>query len=235
MNEEQGLVTHDRSAWTARFFSRLHRYRNLFRRRWWVLVVCMGAGAGGHGRLHPDAPPEYVSAGQMIVSMRLNIQQGSLYSEDLNNFLGTQAALMQGSEVQQRAHDRVASQNPGLLAQTGVAERQRAAADDHFCAAAPAVKIRNTPRCFSRPAWRNTSICKKEMAERTSSTTIAGLTDQMLRLEPQLQKCDDEMQSFLATNDAALLQEASGVGSYLVASFTSKWRPPSRNMTCSSP
>ena len=56
---------------------------------------------------------------------------------------------------------------------------------------------------------------KKEMAERTSSTTIAGLTDQMLRLEPQLQKCDDEMQSFLATNDAALLQEASGVGSYL--------------------
>jgi capsular exopolysaccharide synthesis family protein len=56
---------------------------------------------------------------------------------------------------------------------------------------------------------------KKEMAERTSSTTIAGLTDQMLRLEPQLQKCDDEMQSFLATNDAALLQEASGVGTYL--------------------
>ncbi len=56
---------------------------------------------------------------------------------------------------------------------------------------------------------------KKELAERTSSTTIAGLTDQMLRLEPQLQKCDDEMQSFLATNDAALLQEASGVGTYL--------------------
>jgi len=56
---------------------------------------------------------------------------------------------------------------------------------------------------------------KKEMAERTSSTTIAGLTDQMLRLEPQLQKCDDEMQAFLGTNDVALLQEASGVGTYL--------------------
>ncbi len=60
---------------------------------------------------------EFVSSGQMIVSMRLNIQQGSLYSEDLNNFLGTQAALMHGSDVQQRAHDRVASQNPGLLSQ----------------------------------------------------------------------------------------------------------------------
>ena len=51
----------------------------------------------------------------MIVSIKLNIQQGSLYTEELGNFVGTQAALMQGSEVQQRARDRVASQNPGLL------------------------------------------------------------------------------------------------------------------------
>ena len=60
---------------------------------------------------------------------------------------------------------------------------------------------------------------KKEMVEHTSHTTIAGLTEQMLRLEPELQKCDDEMQSFLATNDAALLQEASGVGNYLSALY----------------
>src|ERR1035438_4177581 len=117
MNEEQGLATHDRSAWTARFFSRLHRYRNLFRRRWWVLLVCTGLALAGMAAYIRNAPMEYVSAGQMIVSIRLNIQQGSLYSEDLNNFLGTQAALMQGSEVQQRARDRVASQNPGLLSQ----------------------------------------------------------------------------------------------------------------------
>ena len=44
---------------------------------------------------------------------------------------------------------------------------------------------------------------KKEMAEHTSDTTIAGLTDQMLRLEPEMQKCDDEMQQFLSTNDIA--------------------------------
>src|ERR1019366_10627840 len=70
-------------------------------------------------------------------------------------------------------------------------------------------------RLFLQACMEEYITLKKEMAERTSSTTIAGMTDQMLRLEPQLQKCDNEMQSFLGTNDAALLQEASGVGSYL--------------------
>src|ERR1039457_1225312 len=100
MNEDQGLVTHDRSAWTARFFSRLHRYRNLFRRRWWVLLVCVGLALAAMAVIIQKAATKYVSVGQMIVSIRLNIQQGSLYSEDLNNFLGTQAALMKGTEVQ---------------------------------------------------------------------------------------------------------------------------------------
>ena len=88
MNEEQSLVTHDRSQLTARFFSRLHRYRNLFRRRWWVLVLCVGLALAVMAAYVHYAPKEYVSAGQMIVSMRINIQQGSLYSEDYEQFSG---------------------------------------------------------------------------------------------------------------------------------------------------
>ena len=98
MNEDQGLVTHDRSAWTARFFSRLHRYRNLFRRRWWVLLVCVGLALAAMAAYIKNAPTEYVSKGEMIVSIRLNIQQASTYSEVGGDyFLNTQASLMQGA------------------------------------------------------------------------------------------------------------------------------------------
>ncbi len=116
MNEEQDLATRDRPATTARFFSRLQRYRNLFLRRWWVLVLAVGLALAGTAAYIRGAAPEYVSRGQMIVSIKLNIQQGSLYTEELGNFLGTQAALMQGQQVLHRAADRVASQNPGLRA-----------------------------------------------------------------------------------------------------------------------
>jgi capsular exopolysaccharide synthesis family protein len=220
MNEEQGLEAHEhnRHAWRARFFSQLHRYRNVFRRRWWVLIITTGLAVAAMSVYIRFSPPEYVSAGQMIVSIRLNIQQGSLYSEDLNNFLGTQQALMQGSEVQQRAHDRVASQNPGLLSKPVTLNVSVQPRTTIFLLRASGENPQYA-KVFLQACMEEYISLKKEMAERTSSTTIAGLTDQMLRLEPQLQKCDDEMQSFLATNDAALLQEASGVGSYLVALY----------------
>ena len=218
MNEEQSSVTHDRTAWTARFFSRLHRYRNLFRRRWWVLLVCTGLALAGMSSYVRYEPPEYFSAGSMIVSPKLNIQQGSLYSEELGNFVGTQAALMQGSQVQQRARDRVASQNPELVSHPVALTVNVLPRTTIFVLRATCVNPEYA-KLYLQACMEEYINLKKEMAERTSSTTIAGLTDQMLRLEPQLQKCDDEMQAFLATNDAALLQEASSVGSYLTVLY----------------
>ena len=86
MNEEHSLGTQDRSVLTARFYSRLHRYRNLFRRRWWVLFLCAGLALAAMAIYIKYAPTQFISGGSMIVSMRLNIQQGSLYSEDLSFF-----------------------------------------------------------------------------------------------------------------------------------------------------
>ena len=218
MNEEQGMLAHDRSAWTARFFSRLHRYRNLFRRRWWVLVLCVGLALAVMATYVHSAHTEFVSSGQMIVSMRLNIQQGSLYSEDLNNFLGTQAALMHGSDVQQRAQERVASQNPGLLSKPVELTVSVLPRTTIFVLRARGENPQYT-KLFLQACMEEYINLKKGMAERASSTTIAGLTDQMLRLEPELQRCDDQIQSFLATNDAAMLQEANGVGTYLTVLY----------------
>src|ERR1039457_4491684 len=114
MQNQPAMSPEDRHVRTGKFFARVYRYRSLLLKRWWVLILCAGLALGVetiHLRL---TPPLYVSVGSMIVSIKLNIQQGSLYTEELGNFLGTQAALMQGSEVVQRARDRVANQNPGL-------------------------------------------------------------------------------------------------------------------------
>ena len=97
-----------------------------------MLVLAVGLALAGAAAFIQFAAPAFVSRGQMIVSIKLNIQQGSLYTEELGNFLGTQAALMQGSEVQQRARDRVTSQNPRLTPLSRHTQRQRAAEDDDF-------------------------------------------------------------------------------------------------------
>jgi capsular exopolysaccharide synthesis family protein len=218
MNEEQGLPTQDHPARTARFFSRLHRYRNLIRRRWWVLVIFPGLAAAIWAVYSRYTPPQFFSVGQMIVSIKLNIQQGTLYTEELGNFLGTQVALMQGREVERRAHDRIVSENAGLATHTAILNVTVVPKTTIFFLRATGENPEYT-KAFLQSCMEEYINLKKEMAERTSSSTIAGLTDQMMRLEPQLQKCDEEMQSFLSTNDAALLQEASGVGTYLVTLY----------------
>jgi capsular exopolysaccharide synthesis family protein len=56
---------------------------------------------------------------------------------------------------------------------------------------------------------------KKEMAAHTSDTTIAGMTEQIQKLEPQLNRVDEQIASFLTTNDLALLEESAGKNSFL--------------------
>jgi capsular exopolysaccharide synthesis family protein len=215
MNEEHSPATHDRPAWTARFFARLQRYRNLLVQRWWVLILCVGLALAGEAVHLWLSPSEFTSFGQMIVNVRLNIQQSSLYTEELGNFIGTQAALMQGGEVLNHARDRVAGQMPGLTTPPPVLVNVSVLPKTTiFLLRATGTNPKYT-QAFLQACMEEYINLKKELAEHTSSTTIAALTDQMQRLEPSIQNIDDRIISFMGTNDAALMQEANGVENYL--------------------
>ena len=220
MNDQTVSAPGERRPATGNFAARAYRYRILLIKRWWVLLICIGLSLGGAAAYLRFLPPQFIAVGQMIVSIKLNLQAGSLYTEDLANFLGTQAALMMGGEVMQRASDHVAAQNPNLPATSKL----------------PVLKVTIIPKttiftltatgenpdytkAFLQAAMEEYINLKKQMVTRTSDTTSAGLTEQMLRLEPEMQKCDAEIQSFLSTNDAALLTEASGMANYVVSIY----------------
>ena len=218
MNNQPAFVTEDRHVRTGKFFARLYRYRSLLLRRWWVLVVCLGLALGAETAYLRYAPPVFVSVGQMIVSIKLNIQQGSPYIEELGNFLGTQAALMQGSEVQQRARDRVASQNPNVLPMPVLLNVSVLPKTTIFVLRASGESPDYT-KAYLQACMEEYINLKKQMVAQTSDTTTAGLTEQLMRLEPEIQKCDNEMQSFLSTNNVALLEEVNGLGGYLTSIY----------------
>src|SRR6266571_2341628 len=94
----------DRSSWAARFHSRVYRYRQLVKQRWWIPFTCIFIALVVQGAISWFAPQRFISLGRMIVSIKLSIQETSVYTEELSNFLGTQQALMQSPVVVQRAH-----------------------------------------------------------------------------------------------------------------------------------
>jgi capsular exopolysaccharide synthesis family protein len=57
---------------------------------------------------------------------------------------------------------------------------------------------------------------KKEMRAQTSDTTFAGLTEEILRLEKELRKSDEELAAFQGTNSVEVFQEqGNGAAKYL--------------------
>jgi capsular exopolysaccharide synthesis family protein len=153
----------------------------------------------------------------MIVSIKLNLAEGSVYTEELSNFLGTQAALMQSGVVVNRAHARITAQKSELrmqpvglkvtvLPKTTIFVLQASGGDPEYTQA------------FLQACMEEYITLKKEMRTQTSDTTVAGLTEEVMRLEKDLRNADTELVAFQSTNSLVLSQDqGNSAGNYLAA------------------
>jgi capsular exopolysaccharide synthesis family protein len=210
----------DRSGRSARFFNRLHRYKNVVRRLWWALPLTIVLALGVQLYRLWQAPPAYVSVGRMIVSIKIQIPAGSVYTEELSNFLGTQVALMRSSTVQNRA-----------LVRLRALKRELAPPDqppppvDLQITVSPKTTIFNLQAIGSNREFTSVYLdacmeeyinLKKEMRASTSETTLAGITDQLIALERDLKRYEDDLLQFQASNSVVFLQEqGNSAGSFL--------------------
>jgi len=217
MNDEAVHTRHDRSASRAHFHARLSRYRNLLREKWWVLGLGAIIGAAIQGGLVRYAPPSFASVGRMIVSIKLNIAEGSVYTEELSNFLGTQAALMQSGAVINRACARVTAQKPdlgvrpvalkvGVSPKTTIFVLQANGGDPEYTQA------------FLQACMDEYIALKKEMRAQTSDTTVDSLREEVVRLEKDLRKAEEDLVAFQSTNTVVLSQDqGNSAANYLAA------------------
>lgn len=214
MNEDSASQPLDRHAGSRKLFSQIHRYRAQLGRWWWVLLLCALLAIGVEFLILRYAPPQFASIGQMVVNVKLNISQNSLYSEELGNFLGTQQAMMQSAQVTDRARDSLNARFPGVpphavnlkvsvLPKTTIFVLQATGSNPDYT------------KAYLQACMEEFQNLKKDMEQRASDVTIAGLTDQMLRLDPEIRKVDDQLANFMSTNDVVLTQEANGLETYL--------------------
>lgn len=199
----------------SQFLARLAHYRELLVRKWWVLALGACAGLLLEATILHFQRPLYVSVGQMIVNVKLPLPQGAVITEELNNFLGTQASLMHSDIVIDRAFSR------------------SAAAATNAPAAPPALKVSVSPRTsifllqstspdpgFAQEFLQNVMEeyihLKREMRKQASETTVAELTQEVLGLEKDLRRAEEELAQFQSTNSMVWLEEQGNtLGAYL--------------------
>lgn len=204
------------ASWSNSFVTRLHRYKSLLLRRWWIPVLTICVGLFVEAFLIYQTPPSFLSNSKMMLAGKLNMSQGAVYSEDTLNFYGTQIQLMQSSEVKRGAEALVKSTHPEMQpvpVQVTVVQKPRTSIFDLSA-------IGREPeytRAFLNAVMEKYLDFKKGRREEQGHTVISGITEQLIQTEKDLRTAEDEMLEFQKQNNIGFIQEeGNSAAAYLV-------------------
>ncbi len=201
---------------TTAIVTRIHRYKALLLRRWWipVLTICLGLFVGAW--MIYQAPNAFLSTSKMMVAGKLNLSQNAVYSEDTNNFYGTQIQLMQSDEVRQGAESLVRATHPELpqsKVEITVSQRPRTSIFELEA-------VGTTPdytQAFLNAAMQKYLTVKKGMRADEGSHVTTAITEQLIQVEKDLRNGEDEMLEYQKDNNIGLIQgEGNSAAAYLV-------------------
>ncbi len=204
------------TSWSAAFITRLHRYKSLLLRRWWIPVLTICLGLFVEAFLIYQTPPQFQSTSKMMLAGKLNIAQGAVYSEDSVNFYGTQIQLMQSAEVRHSAEALVRSSHPELQpvpVEIFVLQKPRTSIFDLNAIGSEA----QYTQAYLNAVMQKYLDFKRGMREGRGHEITTGITEQLIQVEKDLRNSEDEMLEFQKQNNIGFIQEDStSAAAYLV-------------------
>jgi succinoglycan biosynthesis transport protein ExoP len=204
------------AAWSTSFITRLHRYKSLLIRRWWIPVLTLCLGLFVEAFLTYQTAPLFLSIGKMMVAGSLKIAQGAVYSEENQNFYGTQIQLMQSTEVKRGAEALVRSTRPEIPpvpVEISVVQKPRTSIFELSA-------VGSTPdytQAYLNAVMQKYLDFKKGMREDQGKFVITGITEQLIQTEKDLRTAEDEMLEFQKQNNIGFItEEGNSAAAFLV-------------------
>lgn len=205
------------SSWSAAFFTKLHRYRALVKRRWYVPVLTICLGLCYQAYRFSQIQPVYISSGKLIISPRVTIQDAATVADESSYFIGTQLELMQSAEVRARARARVQALKPDLTpVSVNITAYQQ-----------PRTSIFILQGTGSEPNYTQALLDavmeeyisrRKETRSEKSQSALTAITEQVVKVEKEINQVDEEMLSFQQGNNVIFLEEQGNKNaSYLIS------------------
>jgi succinoglycan biosynthesis transport protein ExoP len=191
------------------------RYKYMLQNWWWIPLLTTAIGLGLQAWMVLSAPPQYQSNGRLMVSGKIAIPEGAVYSEETANFFGTQLELLQSSEVARRADARVMALNPNLekvpvrLFSTIIPKTSI------FSVTAQGLQPQQT-KAYLDAVLDEYIAYRRSLRSDKSDITLSAITDQVVDLEKELRKSEEELFNWQKENNLVFLQEeGNSAGAYL--------------------
>jgi succinoglycan biosynthesis transport protein ExoP len=201
--------------WWVTFAARVTHFRRVLTSYWWVLFFTTAAGLAIAAWLIFCQKTVYVSSGRMMVSGRINLQSGAIFSEELANFFGTQVELMKSSEVRLRAVNHLAALEPETRPIPVALTVSQLPQTSIFVLSTSGSEPLYTQKLLDAIMAEYISI-KKEMRSTKSETTQTAILDEISRVERQMRHSEEELLAFQKQNNIGYLeQEGNSAGAYV--------------------
>ncbi len=201
--------------WTELLFSRLFLAKVLLSRFWWIILLSISLGLAIQGYRELISPPQYFSTSQMIVSGRMALPDSSMYSEELANFYGTQIALMNCSQVRERAVARVRSLRPELKAVPVDINVQQAPNTSVFLFSSIGSQAEYT-QAYLDAIMREYLAFKRQMRSETADRTFVAINEEVIDLQSKIEQGENEKVDFQKQNNIVFIQkQGENLGNYL--------------------
>ena len=201
---------------------RIQKFIAFLRKYWWVPVLTLTLALGAATAYSLLAPPNFVSTASMWETEKMRLPEGALFTEDPQNYLGTQTELLRSGRMRQLTLARLqaAGTNTVPMSKDGKPLGVKLKVTQ-----APKSSVFVVEASSSNPAYTQAYLdslmneyleYKKNIRKLVSGDTLASISEQVLRLERDLKADQDALTTFEQSNNLAILQEEGAIaGGYL--------------------
>lgn len=191
------------------------RYKYMLQSWWWIPLLTTAVGLGLQAWTILSAPPKYQSVGRLMVSGKIALPEGAIYSEEAANFFGTQLELLQSGEVARRADARVAALNPNLE-KIPISLSSSVLPRTSIFQVTARGGLPEQTKAYLDAVMDEYIAYRRSMRTDKSDVTLSAITDQLVSLEKDLRKSEEDLFEWQKQNNVVFLkEEGNSAGAYL--------------------
>jgi succinoglycan biosynthesis transport protein ExoP len=203
--------------------NRLRRFLFSLRRYWWIPVITLILGVGAGVFFARRLVPVFVSSAQMMETLKVQLPGESLYSEDMQNLMGTQIPILQSSVMAELTMSRLQAMTntaPIPLGKDGlppaVVLRVNVIPNSSLLAIDAVGSDPNFTQNYLNALMEAFINYDRDTRNTISGMTLASITDEISSLEEDLKAEQDNLMTYERSNNVEIIQDEQSVaGAYL--------------------
>jgi capsular exopolysaccharide synthesis family protein len=201
---------------------RLQKLLFFLRKFWWIPVLTLALSIGTAITIFFLTPPTFVSVGSMWETEKIQIAGGAAFSEDRENFLGTQAELLRSKMLRNLTLNRMRSVGTNIII---LDENDDPLPVDIRVFSSPKSSVYTIEARSANPAFTPAYLdalmqqyleYRKNVRREVSGDTLASISEQVQKLGQDMKQGQAALDAYEQSNNFAVLREESTIeASYL--------------------